>query len=85
MRCPYCEGQVVGDQNAVILVGSGPAHTKCYERHIISKRIYKNIHFSSMTAADLVEMKEMILIELNARERPTGSSFESEDDIELFA
>ncbi len=82
MRCPYCKGSVVGDSKIVIIVGEGPAHASCHESHIISERTYKGVNFSSMNIEDLNEMKEMLLIELNARGR---SEYTNESCIELFA
>jgi len=82
MRCPYCGGQVVGDMDVVVLVGQGPAHTLCYERYNISKRVYKDIDFSALAQNDLLEMKEMILTELNARQRSDTDI--QNNEIELF-
>jgi hypothetical protein len=82
MKCPYCNKNVVGERCVVILAGEGPAHSRCHEQYLLSKRTFNNIDFSSMGLQDLNEMKEMLLIELNARDRETV--VDNTDDIELF-
>ena len=79
MRCPFCSKSVVGDLNIVVIAGEGPAHKQCYEREVIGQRVFGSLHLPSLKMEELIEMKEMLLTELNAREQP------EEDGIELFA
>ncbi len=81
MRCPYCSKGVVGSTEIVMVLGEGPAHLECYQRHAVADRSFNNIHFPSLSSHDLKEMKEMILAELNIRERDLSSEA---DGIELF-
>ena len=81
MKCPYCQKNVVGHSKVVIIVGEGPAHFACHEQSVISNRSFKNIHFPSLSLEELHELKEMVLVELNARSRSDSVS----EDIELFA
>ncbi len=81
MNCPYCRKNVVGHSKVVMILGEGPAHSSCHEQHTLSDRSFNNIHFPNLALDDLLELKEMVLTELNARIRA-----ESENDgIELFA
>lgn len=81
MRCPYCSKGVVGAENVVVIVGEGPAHLECHEYHVMGERSYKNIYFPDLSKEELLEMKEMILTELNVRER---SSAMNTNDVEFF-
>ena len=68
----------------MILSGEGPVHTDCHKSHLIvtGKRTFMNLHFPSISLNDLYEMKEMLLIEINARDRI--SDHQSGDIVELF-
>ena len=77
MRCVYCEKGIVGQKDVVVVVGKGPAHEVCYEQNLISLRIFKGLCMSTLSVDELLELKEMAMIELNSRDT-------SESDIELF-
>ena len=79
MRCTYCNGNVVGDPDVVVLVGEGPAHRSCYERHTVTSRVFGELNIQTLDNQSLVELKEMVLTELNSRH------LTQEEDIELFA
>ena len=81
MNCPYCRKNVVGHSKVVMILGEGPAHSSCHEQHTLSDRSFNNLHFPSMTLEELYELKEMVLVELNARNRADSIN----DEIELFA
>ncbi len=67
MNCPYCRKNVVGHSKVVMILGEGPAHASCHEQHTLSDRSFNNIHFSSLATEELHELKEMVMMELNAR------------------
>ncbi len=81
MNCPYCHKNVVGHSKVVMILGEGPAHSFCHEQHTLSDRNFNSIHFPSLTLEELHELKEMVLVELNARNRIDSVN----DGIELFA
>ena len=67
MRCEYCEASVVGHKDVVILVGQGPVHQRCYDRSLISRRIFQGLALPSLSLDDLSELKELVLQEINSR------------------
>jgi len=67
MRCEYCQKDVVGHKEVVVLVGKGPVHQKCYERTLISRRIFQGLALPSLSLQDLSELKELVLQEINSR------------------
>ena len=80
MKCPYCHKNVVGHARVVMIVGEGPAHFSCHEQHVLSARQFQDIPLSSMNQDELIELKEMVLIELNARSRHDAKN----NEIEMF-
>ena len=82
MRCPYCKKTVFGEKEVVVIVGEGPAHKRCHEHELIGQRSFAGLKLSSFKESELRELQEMILIELNVRNRmePVKSSHV----IELF-
>jgi len=67
MNCPYCHKNVVGHSKVVMILGEGPAHSSCHEQHSLSDRRFNSIQFSNLAIEELHELKEMVLMELNAR------------------
>jgi len=78
MRCPFCKENVVGKKEVVIMVGEGPAHQECYERHTYHRRQFGYLDLQTLEDCKLQELKDMVLMEINSRQ-----SYEYE--IELFA
>lgn len=76
MKCEYCESQVVGRKDVIILDGRGPVHQRCYDRSLLSRRIFQGVALPNLSLDDLGELKELVLQEINSRL--------SIDDIELF-
>ena len=76
MKCEHCKSEVVGHKDVVILVGQGPVHQRCYDRKLISRRIFQGLELPNLSLDDLSELKELVLQEINSRLEM--------DDIELF-
>ena len=77
MRCPYCRKSVVGVKEVKILAGEGPVHLSCYERSVMSQRIFEGLDLPKLSDDSLFELREMLLSEINSRSA-------SADEIELF-
>jgi len=69
MKCPYCHKNVAGYSNVVMILSEGPAHSFCHEQQTLSDRNFKSIHFPNLTLEELHKLKEIVLVELNARSR----------------
>lgn len=82
MRCPYCKKTVFGEKEVVVIVGEGPAHKRCHEHELIGQRSFAGLKLSSFKESELRELQEMILIELNVRNRMEPAK--SSHVIELF-
>jgi len=80
MRCCYCEKNVVGQSEVVMIAGEGPAHRSCYDRHALSQRQFGSLNLQRLDDQLLNELKELVLTEVNARKKHL-----IDDDIELFA
>lgn len=80
MRCCYCQKNVVGQKDVVMVVGEGPAHQSCHDRYTLTKRQFGNLDLQKLEDDVLNELKELVLTEWNARQKSA-----IEDDIELFA
>jgi len=78
MYCPYCDGPVVGEKQVVIVVGSGPAHSLCHERAMLSQRIFEGVQLPNLSVDKLMELQEMVRVELNSRDAAST-------EVELFA
>lgn len=81
MRCIFCDGNVVTADRSkgrpITIPERGVAHTFCAEQDLFSRRVYGSIHMQDLAMNDLVELREMVLAEINAREG-------KDNDIELF-
>lgn len=82
MRCPYCKKSVFGEKEVVVIVGEGPAHKRCHEHELIGQRSFAGLKLSSFKETELRELQEMILIELNVRNRVERDT--TRDVVELF-
>lgn len=80
MRCCYCDQNVVGQKEVVMVVGEGPAHQACHDRYTLTKRQFGDLDLQTLEEDVLNELKDLVLTELNARQKT-----EAEDDVELFA
>ena len=67
MRCEYCQKDVVGHKDVVVLVGRGPVHQVCYERTLVSRRIFQGLALPNLSLDDFAELKELVLQEINSR------------------
>lgn len=76
MRCCYCERPVVGIRDVTIVPASGPAHAGCHHRALASRRVFKTIELARLTDAELTELREMVLTELNSRQVQAGGFLE---------
>ncbi len=80
MRCCYCDGNVVGQKDVVMVVCEGPAHRACHDRYMLTRRQFGSLNLQHLDDHLLNELKELVLTEVNARQKQ-----DVEDDIELFA
>ena len=80
MKCEYCDKPVYGEDGLTI-PGKGVAHKTCFEIDKSSKRIFQTLDLSELEPTQLIDLKDLVLAEINERERGTDTDF---DDIELF-
>lgn len=79
MRCIFCDDEVMKIDTVlgspITLQGRGICHAKCAEKDLIERRIFGSICMSDLTNADLNELKDLVLMEVNEREgRSTGEA-----------
>ena len=78
MRCIYCEKTVAGS-DGVTVPQLGPAHQTCFQINQALKRTFQNLDISSLNDSELTDLKDLVLAEVNTRQRDdTGN------DVELF-
>ncbi|AWB67246.1 hypothetical protein C2869_12705 [Saccharobesus litoralis] len=67
----FCDGDVILNDRSkglpITLPGRGIAHTYCAEDDLAKRRIFGNIHIADLDDDDLLELKEMVLAEVNIR------------------
>jgi len=78
MKCIICNKPVYGKQG-MTAVGLGAIHKKCFPGHSLDNRVFQSLDISALDDADFVELKEMVLAEINARE-----NVNQQTSIELF-
>ena len=76
MKCIYCNKPVYGS-NGVSVPGEGPAHKDCLTVVQTYQRKFRNIDISALTDAELTDLHDLVLAELNDRRG-------DDEDIELF-
>jgi len=59
--------------------GVGPAHQQCFQADLALKRTFQTLDITALNDDELLELKDLVLAEDNARKRDSN-----EDDIELF-
>jgi hypothetical protein len=78
MKCIFCEKLVFG-ASGMSLGNLGVAHQQCFSADEALKRTFQNLDIRALNDQELVELKDLVLTEENAR-RPPGDV----DEIELF-
>ncbi len=82
MRCIFCNKKIIPKNNdlglPITLPTRGVAHSFCAERDLIERRVFASIHLADLAQADLYELRELVLTEINAREGNAN------DEIDLF-
>jgi hypothetical protein len=78
MKCIFCEKLVFG-VSGMSLGNLGVAHRQCFTADEALKRTFQNLDIRALNDQELVELKDLVLTEENAR-RPPGDV----DEIELF-
>ncbi|PLY12650.1 MAG: DUF2175 domain-containing protein [Sedimenticola sp.] len=79
MRCEFCN-QVVHGIDGITLPGKGVAHRTCFEIDRSTRRIFNTLDLSQLELPQLVDLKDLVLAEINDRERKHSGTAE----IELF-
>jgi len=59
--------------------GKGPSHRFCQQIAEAQTRYFHGLNITQLSDQELTELKDLILSEINIRNRPSGHS-----DIELF-
>lgn len=77
MRCNYCKLPVYGD-DGITVMGHGPAHKDCLRKEQLNHRFFGGIKISSLSDEALHDLRETVLMELNARQ------IEEHGEVELF-
>ena len=77
MNCIYC-GKLVYGENGMNVPNLGVAHQQCFQAYQTLKRTFQNLDITALNDQELVELKDLVLTELNSRQR------DSIGDIELF-
>jgi len=78
MKCIICNKPVYGKQG-MTAVGLGAIHKKCFPGHSLDNRVFQSLDVSALNDEDFVELKEIVLAEINARENVSPKT-----SIELF-
>ena len=78
MKCIICNEPVYGKQG-LTAVGLGAIHKQCFPGHSLDRRVFQSLDVSALNDEDFIELKEIVLAEINARE---GASQQA--SIELF-
>ncbi len=79
MRCIYCHKRVFGGEGLTV-PGVGPAHQKCFQLDAALRRTFQSLDISALNDMELTDLKDLVLAEVNDRERKKSGN----DDIELF-
>lgn len=79
MNCIYCNSPVYG-HNGLTVPSEGAAHQQCFQMDQALKRTFQHLEISKLSDGELHDLKDLVLTELNDRER----SGEDDSDIELF-
>jgi len=79
MNCLSCARPVYG-HNGLTVPSQGAAHQQCYQMDQALKRTFQHLEISKLTDEELNDLKDLVLTEINDRER----SGEDDCDIELF-
>ena len=76
MQCEFCQQSVFKQQQGsgppVTIPGRGVAHKYCAEKDLTQRRVFKGLSLTQLAMGDLVELREMLLQELNHREGCTS-------------
>lgn len=71
MRCIYCDNSIIESGKnfgkPMTAPGKGVAHTLCYTKDLINQRVFRGLKIAVLDIEELSELKEMVLIEMNAR------------------
>ncbi len=76
MNCCYCNRTVIG-KDAITIMGGAPAHSRCHQFELVSKRVFRGIPLTRLTDSELNELQEMLQTERNNRRNLAS-------EIELF-
>jgi hypothetical protein len=78
MKCIFCNKPVFGDKGITVPT-QGPAHQNCYQANEALRRTFQHLDISALNDQELVDLKDLVLAELNTRNRDDDSN-----DVELF-
>ncbi|BCE03732.1 hypothetical protein [Marinicellulosiphila megalodicopiae] len=84
MRCIYCKTPLITKgfkhENLITVPAKGVAHKRCAEQDYLSKRVFAGVELNQLSGNELLELKEIVLNEINERER----GYNQEAAVELF-
>lgn len=78
MNCIFCNKPVYG-KDGITVPSKGPAHQNCYQANEALRRTFQHLDITALNDQELVDLKDLVLAELNSRSRDDDSN-----DIELF-
>ena len=78
MRCIFCNKPVYGN-DGVTVPQKGPAHQNCYQANEALRRTFQHLDITALNDQELVDLKDLVLAEINSRNRT-----DNDGDIELF-
>ena len=67
MRCEFCNKNVVGHPNVVIVHGRGPAHEACFLNQQTGSGVFQDIEISSLDDKSLELLHELVMDEIRIR------------------
>jgi len=64
---------MIGSSDPITINGGAPAHSHCHQFELMSQRIFKNIQLTTLSNKELDELNELVLLELNSRNKINDS------------